>query len=327
MLCCAFATSSPCTGTSHSLSPGNESDGAEEVVMIVGQSAPFSGSHAQTGIDARSGLLAAFALANVSSTIKFALVSLDDQYEGRQQQRNVEQLLCTGAGGMGPAFAIAGTVGSSASEDSLSAMVACVASGEAPVPYIGPLSGSLALRMASTQQNESNRSGVVLARAGAMDEVTAIAAKLASDWNILNGTGVFYQDTPFARQAVDCLNGSLMSLGARLRSSYGHAVVTSPDDLKAVAAEAMQKLYAKGELQAVVLLVEAGMSGALLQEMARQQKENVVFATISLFTPDELYAAAPQSTWDTLSDLSPMLYMSQVVPMPDDTNSRYRVVR
>eukprot|EP00727_Mastigamoeba_balamuthi_P002346 m51a1_g12108 putative flag-tagged protein kinase domain of mitogen-activated protein kinase kinase kinase (1050) ;mRNA; r:36-5396 len=97
-------------------------DSDQQALMIVGQSAAFTGEHAQIGIDVRAGLMAALALANDTSALKFALAALDDAYDDARQQHNVRTLLCSGAGGLGPAFAIAGTVGSSASEADLAAL-------------------------------------------------------------------------------------------------------------------------------------------------------------------------------------------------------------
>eukprot|EP00727_Mastigamoeba_balamuthi_P010747 m51a1_g6295 hypothetical protein (535) ;mRNA; r:277286-278970 len=317
------AAATQCVDVPHDLIPSKESD-AEQVVMVVGQSAAFSGPHAQTGLDMRAGIEAAFALANETSTVKFALASLDDAYDDERQKLNVEQLLCTGASGMGPAFAIAGTVGSTASEAALRAMTASVRAGVAPVPYIGALSGSQVLRTQSAvMQNAGSsgqRTGVVLARPGLRDEISAIVALLSSEWDLLSATAVFYEDTEFARDAVDFLNESLKSLSTALFSSYGHATVTDPGDLSSMAAEAMAELYANGQPQALVLLAGADMSGALLTEMASQSDQEVVLVTTSLVTADELYAAVSQSTWDTLGEQSP-LYMAQAVPLPTEEDS------
>eukprot|EP00727_Mastigamoeba_balamuthi_P008492 m51a1_g4265 hypothetical protein (1044) ;mRNA; f:283014-288740 len=334
LLCCLTASAQAatrCANVSHDLSPDDNESEPEQVVMVVGQSAPFSGPHAQTGVDMRAGMEAAFALANETSPVKFALVSLDDANDDARQKLNVAQLLCTGANGMGPAFAIAGTVGSTASEAAFSAMTASVQAGEAPVPYVGALSGSQVLRTQSavlqnsTTSSGSRRAGVVLARPGVRDEISAIVSLLATEWELLNSTSVFYEDTQFARDAVDFLSATLKTLSTSLLSKYTHATVTASGDLSTMATEAVRELYANGEPQALVLLAGAGMSGALLSEMASQNKMNVLFATISLVTAGELHAAAPQSAWDTLWGQS-VLYMTQAVPMPVSEDSKYRIV-
>eukprot|EP00727_Mastigamoeba_balamuthi_P010772 m51a1_g6317 hypothetical protein (903) ;mRNA; r:341508-344739 len=334
LLCClaasVHAAAVRCVDVPHDLSPGNESD-AEQVVMVVGQSAAFSGLHARTGLDMRAGMEAALALANETSPIKFALASLDDAYDAARQKLNVEQLLCEGAGGMGPAFAIAGTVGSAASEAALVAMAASVRAGEAPVPFVGALSGSLLLRTQSAAlQNTSSasggrRAGVVLARPGLRDELSAMVSLLSSEWEMLSSTAVFYEDTPFAHDAVNFLNISLKSLNTTLLSSYVHSIVSAPGDLRSAAAEAVRQLYARRAPRALVLLAGPGLSGALLTEIVSQHKPAVVVMSVSIVTAAELHAAAPQSVWDTLWETSP-IYFTQAVPIPAQRDSKYRIV-
>eukprot|EP00727_Mastigamoeba_balamuthi_P011540 m51a1_g7008 putative extracellular ligand-binding receptor protein (1018) ;mRNA; r:236163-239713 len=301
-------------------------------VLVVGQSAPFSGEHAQLGVDVRAGIEAAFALANETSLIKFALTSLDDQYDDTRQQQNINTLLCTGANGMDPAFAIAGTAGSSASEAALSVLVASEGNDSVPVPYVGGLTSSELLRVRSAVLQNSTwiglntRTGVVLTRPGAGDEISSIVSLLSGDWDLLNHTGVFYQTTSVATASVEYLSKSLISLSTTLRSSYGHAVVSSQADLSAMAQEAVTQLYASGAPKAIVLLATGKMCGALMKEMARQQKSGVTFVAASWVTAEELYAALPSATWATLLQLSSQVYISQVVPNPTDEKNKFEII-
>eukprot|EP00727_Mastigamoeba_balamuthi_P008666 m51a1_g4421 putative ras-related gtp-binding protein (2116) ;mRNA; r:17591-32413 len=337
-----------CTNDS-SVRPGSD----QQAVMIIGQSAPFTGEHAQIGIDVRAGLEAALALANETSALKFVLAALDDAYDDARQQQNVRTLLCSGAGGLGvragleaalalanetsalkfvlaalddayddarqlqnvrtllcsgagglgPAFAIAGTVGSSESEADLAALEISLGSDGAPVPFVGALTSSQTLRTRSqVKQNTTGadrRTGIVLTRPGGGDELSAIVSLLASsNWGMLNHTSIFFQTTSFASVAVEYLKTMLVSYGATLLSQYGCPIVTSASDLSAMASKAVTALCEHGDPQAVVLVASGSMSGAVLEEMARQQKKNVLYVAMGWVTADELYSAVPSSTWD-----------------------------
>eukprot|EP00727_Mastigamoeba_balamuthi_P009482 m51a1_g5156 putative flag-tagged protein kinase domain of mitogen-activated protein kinase kinase kinase (992) ;mRNA; f:91888-95395 len=307
-------------------------DSDQQAVMIVGQSAAFTGEHAQIGIDVRAGLEAALTLANETSGIKFALAALDDAYDDARQQHNVRTLLCSGAGGLGPAFAIAGTVGSSASEADLAALETSLGRDGDPVPFVGALTSSQTLRTQSQvmQKNTTGtdrRTGIVLTRPGGGDELSAIVSLLASNWGMLNRTSIFFQTTSFASVAVDYLKAMLVSYGAPLLSQYGSPVVTSASDLSVMASKAVSALCEHGDPQAVVLVASGSMSGAVLQEMARQQKKNVLYVAMGWVTADELYSAVPSSTWSSLSTQpASTVYFSQTVPMPSDISSKFRII-
>eukprot|EP00727_Mastigamoeba_balamuthi_P008470 m51a1_g4245 hypothetical protein (667) ;mRNA; f:190092-192767 len=241
--------------------------------------------------------MAAFAFANETMPLKFALASLDDAYDDARQQSNVEQLLCTGANGMGPAFAIAGSVGSSASEAALKVLLSSAGSDGVPVPFVGSLASSQVLRNRSVVLQNTNssttnwRTGVVLARAGGEDELTAVLQFLMSAWEYLNNTSIFYEDSSLGLLSADYLGASLRALGASLHSSY-----------------------------------KASMCGALIEEMTAQKKQDVLYVGTAVLTADELYRAVPQSTWDTLASLWGTVMFTQVVPMPSSPD-KYNIVK
>eukprot|EP00727_Mastigamoeba_balamuthi_P008495 m51a1_g4268 putative abc transporter substrate-binding protein (464) ;mRNA; r:294589-296723 len=291
-LLCLWATiarsATSCTSATQQLFPSNATGKA---LMVVGQSAAFTGPHSQRGIDMRLGMLVAFAEANEVSPLHFVLASLDDAYDSARQQSNVEQLLCTGANGTGPAFAIAGTIGSSASEDVLRVLQASVGTDGVPVPYIGAATSSEKLRTQSAvaQKTGGRRAGVVLARAGGGDEMFAIVSFLSSNWAQLTHTSVFYENTPFAREAVGYLNASLKSIGrVSLLSSYGHDVVTSPSDLSTMAEEAVRALCSRGGPRAVVVLATGNMSAALMMAMSSRNKTGVRVVDKTTITREDL---------------------------------------
>eukprot|EP00727_Mastigamoeba_balamuthi_P010696 m51a1_g6249 hypothetical protein (984) ;mRNA; r:63686-69052 len=309
---------------SHALYPNSTAGG--KAVLVVGQSAPFTGPHARTGTDVRAGLEAAFAAANEASLVRFVLASLDDAYDEGRQASNTQALLCSGTNGTGPAFAIAGSVGSSASEAALATLLASVGSDGVPVPFIGALSSSEKLRTRGSVL-PSSRTGVALARAGGGDEISAIVSFLSDSWSYLNRTSVFCQDTPFARDALGYLVKSLQSNGgSTLLASYSHAVVTTESDLSAMAVKAADALCAHGDPKAVVLLALGSMSAALAQEMARRNKTSLLYVAMSFVSPEELRASLPQSTWETIDSQLSMFFFTQVVPLPVAFSSKYRIV-
>eukprot|EP00727_Mastigamoeba_balamuthi_P011527 m51a1_g6998 putative serine threonine-protein kinase ctr1-like (2210) ;mRNA; r:188190-197572 len=304
-----------CTAATHVLAPSPNST-TGKVVMVVGQSAPLTGPHKRTGLGARAGMLAAFASANEASEVQFELVTLDDASDDTQQQANIRQLLCTGANGTGPVFAIAGTVGSSASEADLSVLKEFVGSDGVPVPFIGGQTSNEVMRTQSVVLQNS-RSGVVLVRAGGGDEINAIVSYISSNWTRLSRTSVFYEDTVFGRAAVDILNKTLLSLaGTALFTSYGHRTVTEQTDLIAVAEEAAKVLTAKGNPMAVVLVASGSMSGALIEEMANTDKLGIMYAGMSWITSEELWESASDDAWNTSLVFGSSVYLTQVVPNP-----------
>eukprot|EP00727_Mastigamoeba_balamuthi_P008018 m51a1_g3837 hypothetical protein (1007) ;mRNA; f:337730-344058 len=317
----ARASVATCAGAAapHALYPNSTAGGI--AVLVVGQSAPFTGPHARTGTDVRAGLEAALAAANEASLVQFVLASLDDAYDDGRQASNTQALLCSGAGGTGPAFAIAGSVGSSASEAALATLLASAGSDGVPVPFVGALTSSEKLR-ARASVLQSSRTGVALSRAGGGDEVSAIVSFLSDRWGVLNRTSVFYQDTPFARDAFGYLANALRSNdGSTLLSSYRHAVVATQSDLSAMAVKAADLLCASGDPKAVVLLALGSMSAALVQEMARRNKTGLLYVAMSFVSAEELYTAVPHSTWEMFDAQKSLLFFTQVVPLPSDYDS------
>eukprot|EP00727_Mastigamoeba_balamuthi_P001378 m51a1_g11237 hypothetical protein (274) ;mRNA; r:17079-17900 len=250
-------------GSCHGVSDITPNNATGRAVLVVGQSAPFSGPHMGIGAAVRAGLEAAFARANEVSQLKFVLASLDDASDSARHMNNTETLVCSGASGSGPAFAIAGNIGWLASEMAMSVLQMNEGSDGVPVPYIGSLSSSEMLRQRLiVMQNTANtdiggpRTGVALTRAGAGDELNAIVAFLAKDWNVLNNTALFYEDTIMgsglwlmAVEAVSSLGGSLMSV-------FGSPTTTTAAELKSMAVTAVNKLLIKGAPKAVVLAAQ-----------------------------------------------------------------------
>eukprot|EP00727_Mastigamoeba_balamuthi_P013369 m51a1_g8655 putative importin subunit alpha-2-like (1742) ;mRNA; r:44229-60225 len=269
---------------------------------------------------------AAFAAANEASLVQFVLASLDDAYDDARQAENMKELLCTGANGTGPAFLIAGNVGSSASEAALDTLLEMTASDEVPVPFVGALSSSMKLRTRSSVM-QSSRSGVALARPGGGDEVSAIVSFLSDSWKALNRTSVFFQDTPFAKDAVDYLKTGLKATsGANLLSSAHSPLVTSQADLSAMAAEAADVLCAGGDPRAVVLIAVESMSAAVIQEMTRRNKTQMMYFAMSFASAQEIHDALPDSMWQDFYLQQSFLFVTQVVPLPMFLDYRYRIV-
>eukprot|EP00727_Mastigamoeba_balamuthi_P001689 m51a1_g11517 hypothetical protein (959) ;mRNA; f:996-4379 len=327
---------SPCATVSHALYPNSTAAaGGDKPLLVVGQSAPFTGPHARTGTDVRAGLEAALASANEASLVRFVLASLDDGGDDGRQASNTQQLLCSGANGTGPAFAIAGSVGSSASEAALATLLASAGSDGVPVPFVGALTSSEKLRARASVmpraagRTDGARAGVVLTRAGGGDEVGAIVSFLADHWSFLNRTSVFYQDTPFSKDAVGLLASALKSTGgAELLSSAHSGIVDTQEGLSAMAVKAADALCARGDPAAVVLLALGSMSAALVQEMARRNKAGIRYVAMSFVSPEELHAALPHSARETVRSQESTLFFTQVVPLPlpSDFDSTYRVV-
>eukprot|EP00727_Mastigamoeba_balamuthi_P000952 m51a1_g10854 hypothetical protein (454) ;mRNA; r:23804-28137 len=274
---------SSCPEVVYDIMPNNATGRA---VLVVGLSAPFSGPHMGMGVAVRAGLEAAFARANEVSQLKFVLASLDDASYGDRHMNNTETLLCRGASGSGPAFAIAGTVGPSASEMTQTVLQTNI--GPDGVPDT------------TTAGPGGPRTGVALARAGAGDEVNAVMAFLAHDWTVLNNTALFYEDTT--------MGGAFLSMVDKAGSSL---------ELRSMAVEVVKRLLKNGKPKAVVLAAQGVMSAAVIEEMSNRGIAGVKYVAMAWVAAEELYSALPESTRTKLSSkLGASVYFSQVVPEP-----------
>eukprot|EP00727_Mastigamoeba_balamuthi_P001379 m51a1_g11238 hypothetical protein (973) ;mRNA; f:19099-23115 len=286
-----------------------------KAVLVIGQSVALTGPLSLTGIAVRAGLDAAFASANEASVIKYVLSSLDDAASIETANTNIMTLVCTGANGNDPAFAIAGSVGSLMSELTMMVVPALTGTDGVPVPYMGSLSGSPLLRTRAYVL--SSRAYVALSRVEVGDEVNAMVSFLARDWDVLNSTAVVLQDEVSGLEVAILVNTSLHSMGATLLSSAIIPPRTNASQLRAVVKKVTDKLLANGKPRAVVMTTMGAVTGMIIEEMASRGVSGVMYIGNTWYLAEDLYSAVPKPTWARLSgELGSSVYFSQLVPMP-----------
>eukprot|EP00727_Mastigamoeba_balamuthi_P011258 m51a1_g6755 putative flag-tagged protein kinase domain of mitogen-activated protein kinase kinase kinase (924) ;mRNA; f:51432-55494 len=331
VLCTAAAaaaalTASPCSNVTHDVWPDPATGFG---VLVVGQSAPLSGHHAHTGLHARAGIEAAFAAANETSPLRFVLTVLDDEFQSDKQRDNTRRMLCSGANGYGPVFAMIGSVGTTASEASLDVVLSSEGGDGVPVPFIGGLTSSALLRTRdrliqkrSSAAQGAPRVGVAHARASGDDELAAIVEFLSKDWNDLSSTSVFYQDTVYGRYVRDTVNESLVSLGTTLISSAACPPSSASPSERSVdhaMEEAATRLLSgpNGNPRVIILAALTDCSGPLIEVLARRGLAGVRYVGIASISAEELFEGTSKDTWARLNgELSSSVYFSQLVPMP-----------
>ena len=164
--------------------------------IVVGQSAAFSGSAAELGVNVRMGIEAAFYEANEAGGIhgrSLELRALDDAYEPQLAIENTRTLIEEEG-----VFMLLGGVGTPTSR---SAAPVAQAAG---VPYIAPVTGAGFLR-------DAELSSVINLRASYTQETEEMVARLTEDLGARR-IAVLYQDDSFGRAGYE---GALAALESR----------------------------------------------------------------------------------------------------------------
>eukprot|EP00727_Mastigamoeba_balamuthi_P000798 m51a1_g10715 hypothetical protein (1221) ;mRNA; r:207202-214506 len=285
--------------------------------LVVGQSAGLTGPFARAGLALNAGLAAAFASANEASAVQFVLAALDDANNKDNMTDNVLKLICDGGASHGPAFAIAGTVGSVFSESVLMVLGMGEGPDGAPVPYMGGLTGSSTLRARefaiSGRSPEGPRAGVALTRAGVGDEVNAIVSFLGRDWDVLNRTAIVYQQDELAGFEMAILvNTSLQMMGATLLSAavFPEAAGSSEGQLREMARKATDQLLAHGSPRAVILTTFGDVTGLILEEMASRGVSGVRYCGTTWYLAEDLFSAVPRKYRQAMDKYHPELQYS-----------------
>ena len=195
--------------------------------LLFGQSAALTGVASSSGLKMRVGLLAAFEEQNRQGGIfgvQLRLVSLDDGYDPGPALQNIQHLLKR------EVFGIAGMYGT---ETSL-AVVPLLSS--AGVPILGPLSGSMDLRVPFNPY-------VVNIRASYYDEAIAMVDFLTKS-NFIIRFSVLYQNDSYGHSGVLGLQRALSAIGLRLlsRGQYPRNTVEVGPALQDILVEAFPQL-------------------------------------------------------------------------------------
>eukprot|EP00668_Euglena_longa_P047802 GGOE01064703.1.p1 GENE.GGOE01064703.1~~GGOE01064703.1.p1 ORF type:complete len:1199 (-),score=364.34 GGOE01064703.1:460-3975(-) len=204
--------------------------------IVIGQTAPLTGSEGEYGQRLSRGLQLAFAEANAMGGIggrNITLKVLDDAHNTTRAVENVRQLLTTHR-----AMLLAGLFEAA----SLSAVLAMDEVSQHVVPIVGPYTGVALAR-------EPFRDQVINVRASTSDEVIAQGAFLVETLQVRRVACVYWA-SPSGHAALGVLQGSLAYTGKALVSS---AAFRHPVDSADVAAAIQAIVGNSSRPQAIVL--------------------------------------------------------------------------
>eukprot|EP00727_Mastigamoeba_balamuthi_P006911 m51a1_g2840 putative pas domain-containing protein tyrosine kinase (1266) ;mRNA; r:274216-278061 len=282
--------------------------------VVVGVTSPAGATWAA---GSRAGLSAALADANAVSRLDWALDWLDDAGDAARAADNARRLVCERG-----AFLVAAPAGSESSDAVARGLRALAGGSGAPVPLVGALSCARTLREAS-----GGRAGVVNARAGGGDEMSAVAGFLARNWESLTRTAVFYRGTPYGAGARDYLVGALRSVNATPLAVVDVTALAGEADTAAAAAKCVQEMNTQVNAKqgtgaaivpaAVVLVSTARLTGPLIAEMAASDlMGNVTFVCGSNIDPRDVYADLPAPARASLRSKHSGVYFQLPFPQP-----------
>lgn len=245
--------------------------GVKDNVIVLGQSAAFSGPAQQLGLQYHLGAMACFEAVNAKGGVhgrKIELRRLDDGYDPQRCEANTRQLLQENV------FALFGYVGTPTTQ------VALPLATQAKVPLFAPLTGAESLR------NPFDRH-VVHIRASYNDETAAIVRQLTSVG--IRRIAVFHQDDGYGQAGLAGVQAALktldltpVSVGVVARNSTEVAAA-----LKTILASRPEAIVQIGAYQACAVFVRqarrAGYTGnfynvsfvgtqALLDELGAEAK-------------------------------------------------------
>lgn len=261
--------------------------GVTDNTVIFGQSAAFTGSTSQFGIDARLGILSAFKGVNDKGGVHgrmVELVSLDDGYEPGRAIANIRQLIEE----IG-VFAMAGAVGTSTVR--ASAPVAATAG----IPYIAPFTGAVDIR--SRWQN------MIHLRASYDQETEAMVDRLIEDLAIKR-VAVLYQNDYFGRDGYEGARLALKRRGLEPVSSGVYERNTAA--IKGALLDIRQ-----GDPEAVIIIGTYQAASQLIL-WSRFIGFDPVFMAISFVGSNALAR--------TLGKNGAGVFVTQVVPFPTSIN-------
>ena len=261
--------------------------GVSDSRVLFGQSASFSGPAQALAHGMRLGIQAAFNEQNQKGGVHgrmLELTTLDDQYEPYRAYSNTLYLI-----NRARVFALIGEVGTPTSR---SASPLANAEG---VPFIAPFTGAGFLRGAEMEN-------VVNLRASYHQEVEEMVARLTEDLGITR-VAVIYQNDSYGQSGLD---GVVDALGQRGLEPVAYWYYQRNSD--AVKAAVFNIVEANPE---AVILIGAYAPVAKAITMAREDIDPI-FMAVSFVGGNALA--------QELGSDGAGVYVTQVVPLPDDTS-------
>ena len=254
--------------------------------IILGQSAAFTGSAAQLGIQFNAGAKLFFDQLNVQGGVggrSIEIKQLDDGYEPERCAENTNKLIAEDV------FALFGYIGTPTS------LAALPLVNKAQIPFIAPFTGAMALR------EPFNKLAFHL-RASYNDETALIVKQLTNLG--LKKIAVFYQNDAYGKAGLD---GVTLALAAQNLKPV--AVATVERNSQEVAA-AVAKINAAGP--DAVVQISAYKSCAAYIRAARKAGYGGTFYNVSF--------VGTQALADDLGKEGAGVVVSQVMPSPYNTS-------
>lgn len=256
--------------------------------VSFGQSAALSGPAQPQGDGMRLGIETAFAEANSAGGVHgrtLSLTTFDDRYEPELAYASSSRLIR-----QEQVFALIGPVGTPTSRSVLPLVQ------QAGVPYIGAFTGAALLRTPELD-------GVVNLRASYAQETETMIERLTADLGITR-VAVLYQLDSYG---IDGLDGVRAALGRRgLEPVASWYYQRNTDAVNAAAAEIA------AAMPEAVLIIGTHAPAAQLVELLRADIDPV-FMAVSFVGADALA--------DALGENGAGFYVTQVVPLPDDSSN------
>ncbi|MBS3911701.1 MAG: ABC transporter substrate-binding protein [Hydrogenophaga sp.] len=168
--------------------------GVSDTQIVLGQSAPFTGSAAQLGLQFHLGAQLYFEALNAEGGIngrRIQIQRLDDGYEPERCAANTRQLISEGV------FALFGYIGTPTS------LAALPLATEARLPFFAPFTGAEALR------TPFNRYAIHV-RASYFDETAAIVRQITSVG--IKRIAVFYQNDAYGKTGLEGVSRALKAV-------------------------------------------------------------------------------------------------------------------
>ena len=264
---------------------GDADPGIFDGEIIFGQSAAFSGPAQVLGKDMRLGIQAAFHEANQTGGIHgrhLRLESLDDAYETDYAASNTLRLIENEK-----VFSLIGEVGTPTSR------AAAPLANQAGVPFIAPFTGAAFLR-------DPELNNVLNLRASYYQETEEMVTRLTGDLGITR-VAVLYQDDAYGQNGLEGTRLALERRGLEPVASWHY-----PRNTSAVKSAVVNILEADPE---AVIMIGSYAPVARTIELVRREIDPVLM-TVSFVGSNALV--------DELGDEAEGVYVTQVVPQPDD---------
>lgn len=269
--------------------------GVSDTEVVFGMASPFTGAIKELGRGMKTGLEAAFAVANESGGVhgrKLRLMALDDGYDPQRTRQVMQELL-----EQRKVFAIVGNVGSP------TAAVSIPVAMEKKVVFFAALTGAPLLRKSPPDRYVFNYRP-------SYAEETAAAVRYLVDVRRVDPRqiGVFYQSDAFGEAGLAGVEEQLR----KLRRNPAEMVKTTYQRNSADVSEAVARIRKEQARLKAVVLVATYQAAIQFIQQAKDLGLDLVFTNVSAVGSSELAEGLVGAGKGYTSDVM----VTQIVPLP-----------